>query len=138
MEIRIVVFLAFVSVTVITNTLLMVFAYRAFADATSRLAATVSNFQSGAETRELVDSLQLAAARAAAVTESAKLKIAEFGPVLDRTVENYHRTLAVVDSKFEGVADNINTTAKKVGDAIARPTVAVASVAAGFTKFFDN
>jgi hypothetical protein len=138
MEIRIVIFLAFVSVTVITNTLLMIFAYRAFSGATSKLARTVSELRTSGETRELVDSLQLAAQRAAVFTESAKLKIAGFEPVLDRTVESYRRTLSVVDSKFEKVADNINTTAKKVRDGIARPTLAAASVAAGLTKAFEG
>jgi len=138
MEIRIVIFLAFVSVTVVTNTLLIFFAYRALAGATWKLTTTVSEIGRSSETRELMDSLQVAVQRAAAVTESTKLKIAEFEPVLDRTVENYRRTLASVDSKVEKIADNINTTAKKVRDAIAKPTFAAASVVAGLTKILED
>ena len=84
MEIRIVIFLAFVSVTLITNTLLILFAYRALAGMTTKVTATVAELGKSSETRELINSLHAAAENAASVTESAKLKVAAFTTVLDR------------------------------------------------------
>jgi len=45
METQIVIFLAFISVTVITNTLLIWFVYKGFAGVTSRITETVSEFK---------------------------------------------------------------------------------------------
>ena len=138
MEIRIVIFLAFVSVSVIFNTLVIFFAYKVFANLTLKVTASMAEFQKSSETREWIDSLQVAADRAAAVTESTKLKFAEFDPVLERTQENYRRTLVDVDAKLEEVADDINTTVQKVRDIIAKPAFSVATFAAGVSQVLHN
>jgi hypothetical protein len=138
MEIRIVIFLAFVSVTLVTNTLLIIFAYKVFAGMTSKLTATMSSFSQTGETRELIQSLQVAAERAATITESTKSRIAGFDPVLARLQENYRGTLATADSKLETVAGNINTSAQKIRDVIATPAFAAASFVAGLTKLLKG
>jgi phosphoenolpyruvate carboxylase len=134
MEIRIVVFLFFVSVTVITNTLAIFFAYRAFAGVTSKIGETMSDISKSSDTREVIDSLRVAAEQAAAVTESAKRRIAEFDPILARTQETYKRSLSIIDSKLENAADNINTSAEKMRDIVAKPAFSVASFAAGMAR----
>ena len=137
MEIRIVVFLAFVSVTVITNTLLILFAYKAFASITVKVTQTVSEYEKSSETRQWIDSLKVAAEQAVTVTETTKQKIAEFGPVLGRVQENYNRTILQVDSRLEEVADGINTSARKMRDLVATPAFSVMAFAAGIAKIFE-
>jgi phosphoenolpyruvate carboxylase len=134
MEIRIVIFLAFVSVTLITNTLVILFAYRALAGMTTKLTATMAELGTSSETRELIESLQAASKHAASITESAKLKMASFDPALGRLQESYRRNLAAADSKLEKAAENINTTAQNVRDMIAKPVFTAASFSAGLIK----
>jgi hypothetical protein len=138
MEIRLVIFLAFASVTVITNTMLIVFAYKAFANVTSRVTATVSEFEKSSETRAWIDSLQIAAEQAVLVTEATKQTMAEFTPVISRAHENYIRTLVNVDSKLETVADEVSTGARKVRDAVAKPAFSVMAFAASLTKVLET
>ncbi len=138
MEVRIVIFLAFVSVTVVFNTLIIYHAYRAFAGLTSKMTATISEIRASGETREVIESLQTAAEQAAAVTESTKLKIAELDPVLERAHENYRRVLVTVDSKLEKAAENINTTAREVRDIVSKPAFSVATFIAGVAKVLQE
>jgi hypothetical protein len=138
MEIRIVIFLAFVSVTLITNTLLILFAYRALAGMTSKVTATVEELGKSSETRELIDSLHAAAENAASVTESAKLKVAAFTNVLSRVQENYHHSLDTAELRLEKVAENVDNASQRVRDAIAKPAFTVASFSAGFIKVLGD
>jgi hypothetical protein len=135
MEIRIVVFLAFVSFTLITNTVLLVFAYKAFARVTSKVTETMSDVTQNAATREWIDSFQVAAERAASLTESTKLKMTEFDQVLGRAQEDYRRTLVSVDSSAERVAADITTASQNMRDIVAKPVSAFAS---GLTKILKD
>jgi|SRR5262245_22965460 len=134
MEIRIVIFLAFVSVTLITNTLVILLAYRALAGITTKITSTVAELGTSRETKELIDSLHAASKRAASVTESAKLKMAALDPALGRLQETYRSNLAHADSKLEKAARNINNTAENVRDIVAKPVFAAASFSAGLIK----
>ena len=138
MEIRIVVFLVFVSVTVITNTLAIFLAYRAFAGLTSKVSATMSDISKSSDTRQVIDSFRVAAEQAAMVTESTKQRIAEFDPILARSQETYKRSLLLIDSKLEKAADNINTSAEKIRDVVAKPAFSVASFVAGMARVLQQ
>jgi phosphoenolpyruvate carboxylase len=138
MEVRIVIFLAFTSVTVVTNTVVILLAYKAFANLTSRATQTFSDIRKSTEAREWIDSLRVAAERAAVVTETTKRKLAEFTPILGRAQEDYRRTLVAIDSKLETTAEKITTTARGVRDTIAKPAFSVATFAAGLTKDLDR
>jgi len=138
MEIRIVIFLGLVSVTLITNTLLIFLAYKALSGMTSKVTATVTEFGKTSEARELIDSLYAVAENAASVTESAKGKVAAFTTVLGRVQENYHRGLDDADSRLETVAENVDKASQKVRDAVAKPAFAVAAFSAGLIKVLGN
>ena len=137
MEIRIVIFLFFVFVTVATNTLLIWFAYKAFANLTVKVTETVSEFGKNSETRQWIDSLQVAAAQAVTVTEVTKQKMAELEPAMGRVQENFTRTLAKVDTRLEEVAEGIDEGARKVRDVVAKPAFSVMTFAAGLAKVID-
>jgi len=138
MEIRIVIFLAFVSVVLITNTIMIFFAYKALAGLTSKMTATMSSFAKNSEARELLESVQAATEQAAAITESTKERIAEFTPVLSRLQEDHRRALINADSKLEKTAGDINTAAQRVRDVIAKPAFAVVSFSAGIRKVIED
>jgi hypothetical protein len=138
MEIRIVLFLAFVSVTLITNTLVLLFAYKAFAGLTSKLTRTVSDFGKSSEARKWIDSMHVAAERAVTITESTKIKIAEFDPVLIRTQEKHALILADADARLEKTASDIDGAALTIRNAVAKPAFAVVSFTAGVRKALDE
>src|SRR2546428_13254463 len=93
----IVIFLAFTSVTVVTNTLLILFAYKGFANMTLKVTETVREVEMSTDTREWIASLEKAAAQAVIVTETAKQKMAEYAPVLDNLQSRYQYMLAKLD-----------------------------------------
>jgi hypothetical protein len=138
MEIRIVLFLAFVTVNVITNTLIIFFAYRAFAGAVSKATETASQFQKSSETRAWIESVRVAAERAATVTESAKVKMAESNTALSNAEETYRRTLVRIDVKVKGVADDMEAMAETARDIVAKPVVSASKFAAGVVKVLQN
>jgi biopolymer transport protein ExbB/TolQ len=138
MEIRVIIFLFFVFVTVTSNTLVVWFVYKAFSTVTSKVTETVSEFERSSETRAWIDSLHKAAAEAAAVTEATKQKMAEFEPVLSKAHQDYSRTLAKVDSKLEEAAEEVEASAQKMRDVVAKPAVSIMAFAAGFAKVIEH
>ena len=120
METQIVIFLACISVTVITNTLLIWFVYKGFAGVTSKITETVSEFKTSSETKAWLRMFESASKQAVAVTEATKIQIAEFEPALDRAQQHYLHTLARVDSKLEIAAGDITRNAQKIRDVVAQ------------------
>jgi hypothetical protein len=138
MEIRIVVFLAFACATVVTNTILIWLAYKAAAGLTNKVNATVSDFRKNSEMKQWLESLQVAAAQAATVTQATKERMAEFEPMMARAQEKFDRSLATVDAKLDQVAIEITKNAGVVKDAVAKPAVSVMAFASGLTKVLEN
>ena len=138
MEIRILLFVAFTCVTVVTNTLLIFGLYKAFAGLTNKVDSTVSEFRKNGEVKEWLDSLQTASAQAVIITQATKEQIAEFEPAIARAQESYKRSLAQIDTKLEQVADTINTNAQKAQDAVMKPAFSVMAFAAGITRLFGD
>jgi PleD family two-component response regulator len=127
-------FLALTSVTVIANTCAIYCAYRILAKLTSKVMEAASDIRKNTEAREWIQSMQIAAERAAAITQSTKQKMAEFDPAFGRVHEKYRHTLVVIDSKLDQAAEKINATSRDVRDIVAKPAFAVATFAAGVTK----
>jgi hypothetical protein len=138
MEVRIFIFLALVSVTVVANTVAMFVAYRIFAKMTAKVTETVAEIQRNSETRQWISSLQVAAEQAAIVTESTKIKFAEFTPILERAQGNYRQSLVAIDAKLETTAEKITQASREVRDTIAKPAFAVATFAAGLAHVVDR
>ena len=115
------IFLFFVSVTVITNTLLILFAYKGFAAFTMRITEAARDFESSGATRELIASLEKASEQAVSVTEAAKQQLAEFDPVLENMQARYQFTLAKIDTRVERFAENISYSTQYVRDVVSGP-----------------
>src|SRR5438045_8451531 len=103
MEPRIVIFLALISITLITNTLLIWLAYKAFADVTSKVTETVSELQSSSETRQWIAMIHTASEQAVSVTEAARVKLAELEPLIANARQQPSEPMARGDSTLETV-----------------------------------
>ena len=137
MEIRIVLFLAFVSIALITNTLLIFMVYKALSGVTSKVTEGVSAI-SGSEIAASLSALQSASEQAVAMTEATKAKLAECQPVVENAQKNYHATLDKVDSALQDAAEQITTNATKVRDMVAKPAFSFMSFAAGLVQMIEN
>jgi hypothetical protein len=89
-------FLALTSVTVIANTFAIFCAYKILANLTSKVMETAEDIRKNTDAREWIQSMQIAAERAAAITQSTKHKFAQFDPALGRVHEKYRRTLITI------------------------------------------
>jgi hypothetical protein len=138
MEIRMVIFLFFVFVTVASNTLLMVFVYKAFAGLTAKVTETVSQFEKNGEIRSWVTSMETAAAEAVAVTEAARQKMAELEPMLTKAQENYSRSLVQADSKLQAAAEELSKGAQKMRDVVAKPAFSAVAFVAGLARVMEG
>ena len=132
------VFVGVVAFGTLLNTALIFAAYKAFAGLTSKMTTTVSEFQKNNELRQFLDSMQSVGKQAVTVTESTKQRIAEFEPVLARAQDSYSRTLDMVDSKLAETAKEIDNSALKIRDAVAKPAVSTMAFVAGLTKVIES
>jgi hypothetical protein len=138
METRLVIFLAFVSVALITNTLLIWLAYKALTGFTSKVTEAVSMFVTNTETNEWIASLRSASEHAIAVTEATKVRIIECQPVVEKAQQNYRSALNKMDSALETVADEITTNAKKARDVVSGPAFSFTAFVAGLTQVLED
>jgi hypothetical protein len=138
MEIRLVVFLAFASVTVVTNTMMIWFAYKALAGISSKVTKTVSDLEKNNEIKEWINSLQVAAEQAVVVTQTTKERIAGFEPAIVHAQESFNRSLAATDAKLSELSDQITDNAKKMRDTVAKPASSIGAFALGLLKMLET
>jgi hypothetical protein len=138
METRIVIFLGFVSIALITNTLLIWFAYKTLTGLTSKVTETVSMFVTNTEANKWIASLRSASEQAVAVTEATKVRITECQSVVEEAQQKYRLTLNKVDSTLGMVADEITTNAKKAQAAVSGPAFSFIAFAAGLMQVLED
>ena len=97
MDARLVVFIAFVAVTLIINTAMIFLAYKAFANMSIKLTEGVHEFQSSAATRQWLTTLQSTSEQAAKVTGAVKEQIVGLEPAIERLQTSYAESLARAD-----------------------------------------
>jgi len=138
MELRILLFLIFAGGTILMNTALIFLAYKAFSGLSIKVTATVSELEKTGELKQFLGSLHAASEQAVTVTQATKERMAEFEPVISKVHETYKGSIAQVDSKLEEVAGEINTSAEKVRDTVAKPAFSFMAFVAGLTKFLQT
>ena len=131
MEARLVIFLAFTSVTLTANTLVVWFAYKAFANITGKITEGMREISTSGTTQSWIRSLDVASAQAAVVTQTAKTQIESFEPVLARAQDVYGYSLAKVDAKFETICSTVTEQVEKAQNAILAPAEKIGLVASG-------
>jgi membrane-anchored protein YejM (alkaline phosphatase superfamily) len=138
METQIVIFLALVSIVFIINTVLIWLTYKALSGLTSKVTEGVSQFVISTKTNEWMPALKSASEQAIAVTEAAKLKLAQCQPAVEKAHNSYRAALNKVDSTLETVADQITTNAKKARDVVAGPAVSFLAFATGLAQVIED
>jgi hypothetical protein len=138
MELRILLFLIFACGTILMTTALIFLAYKAFSGLSIKVTATVSELEKTGGLKQFLGALHAASEQAVTVTQATKERMAEFEPVISKVHETYNRSIAQVDSKLEKVAGEINTSAEKIRDTVAKPAFSLMAFAAGVTKFLQT
>jgi hypothetical protein len=131
METQLVIFLAFTSVTVITNTLLMLFVYRAIGRVTNKVTRSIREFEKDAATRAWITELLSVSENAVTVTSDVRHRIQDLDPVLIRTRDKLGYMLAKIDKNAEDLAEDLAETTTRMRDSIARPAFNISAFAAG-------
>jgi len=131
MGVQIVIFLLFVSVTLVFNSIVIWFAYKAFANITTNVTETMRGIQTSDEAKAWLSALHSASFQAVAATGAAKEIIADFEPTLARAQSKYGYGLASVDVRLEKAHDRIRNRAEKIQCGIVRPAHRIGATIAG-------
>jgi len=131
MEVQIVIFLAFVSVTLVFNSLVVWFAYKAFANVTMRVTDTVRELHASQSAWAWLRSLESASTKAISITEIAKDQIGRLEPVLETAQSRFSYGLAKVDVRVEDFCDNICLHAEKAQGVILAPAHRIGQTMSG-------
>jgi hypothetical protein len=121
MGVKIVIFLIFTSVTLVFNSIVIWFAYKAFATITTNITETMRGLQTSDDARTWLGALHAASFQAVAATGTAKKMIADFEPTLARAQSKFGYGLASVDVRLERVHDKVRGHAERVQSAIVGP-----------------
>jgi hypothetical protein len=109
MGVQIVIFLAFVSVTLVFNSVVIWLAYKAFANITLRVTGAFSQIHASEGTRRWMDALEAASVQAVGITELTRQRVNSFEPVLAKAESKYGYGLAKVDIRTEDFCENVRT-----------------------------
>ena len=131
MELQLVIFLAFVSVTVIANSLLIWMMYRGVAGLTLKVTETVREFETSSEAKAWMGALHHASVSAMNITEETRRRIQDYDPRLEEMQARYEYTLARIDAKIERNTSMLSERLQRVQDAIEQPAHTFGAVAAG-------
>jgi hypothetical protein len=132
-----VIFVGFTSITVLINTAMMVVSYKILSKATGKVTEAVRQFEAKKEIRIWVTSMEKMSAQAASMTETAKVKLADSGPMLDQMQARYEHMLAVIDTKIDDLSTSITETANRVRDAASQPAEKFDRAAAAIHNAFS-
>ena len=131
MEVQIVVFLIFTSVTLIFNSIVIWFAYRAFANITTNTTETMRGLQASDDVKIWLNALHSASFQAVSATDKAKEMIVAFEPTLARAQSRFGYGLASVDVRLERVHDRVRGRAEKIQNAIVGPAHRIGATMSG-------
>jgi hypothetical protein len=131
MGVQIVIFLLFVSVTLVFNSVVIWFAYKAFANITTNVTETMRGIQTSDDAKAWLSALHSASFQAVAATGAAKELLADFEPTLARAQSKFGYRLASVDVRLERVHDRVRSRAEKVQNGIVRPAHRIGATLSG-------
>jgi hypothetical protein len=134
MPVQIVIFLLFISVTLIFNSMVIWFAYKAFANVTTKVTETMREIHSSDEAKGWLKALETASFQAVSVTGFARQHIAEFEPTLARAQSTFGYGLAKVDVRLERLHDKVQSQAERSQDAIVRPAHRIGATLSGIQE----
>ena len=131
MGVQIVIFLIFTSVTLVFNSIVVWFAYKAFANITTNVTETMRGIQTSKDARAWLNALHSASFQAVSVTGAAKEAILGFEPTLAQAQSKFGYGLASVDVRLERLHDKVRGQAEKVQSAIVGPAHRIGATLSG-------
>ena len=131
MQMQMVIFLIFVSVTLFANALIIWFTYKAFANMTLKVTEAALQFRASSSTHSFLETLKTASAQSVVLTASAKERLAQCEPGLTRAESRLGYGLAKVDVRVERTLNKICKETANAQAAILRPTRRFGAAAAG-------
>jgi len=131
MDVQIVIFLIFISVTLIFNSVVIWFAYKAFASITTNVTETMRGVQGSEGAKAWLNALHSASFQAVAITGAAKEALTDFEPTLARAQSSFGYGLASVDVRLERAHDKVRGGAEAIHNAIVRPAHRIGATLSG-------
>jgi hypothetical protein len=138
MGVKIVIFLIFTSVTLVFNSIVIWFAYKAFANITTKVTETMREIHANDEARGWLRALESASVQAVAVTGFAKESIVDFEPALARAQSKFGYGLAKIDVRLERIHDKVSSQAAKTHDAIVGPAHRIGATLSGVQEVLNH
>lgn len=138
MPVQIVIFLLFISVTLVFNSMVIWFAYKAFANVTTKVTETMREIHASDDARGWLKALETASFQAVSVTGFAKERIVKFEPTLARAQSTFGYGLAKVDVRLERLHDKIQSQAERSQYAIIVPAHRIGATLSGIHEVLHH
>jgi len=138
MAVQIVIFLAFTSVTLVFNSVVIWFAYKAFASVTLKVTRKMNEFHTSEDAKRWMKSLEVASERAITATSATRDELKAFEPVLARAQSAYGYGLAKVDVRVESLCDNIRNHVESAQTKVEDPCRRLGSAMWVFAELLDR
>jgi hypothetical protein len=131
MKAQMVIFLAFTSVTVLFNAVIIWYAYKAFLSVTFKVTETMRELQARDSMKVLLSALETASNQAVSLTDKAKTQLANFDPVLARAHSKYEFRLAQIDVHMEKGINKIREKTESLQNSLVQPAHRLGATLAG-------
>jgi len=134
MEIQLAILLAFTSLTLIFNSVVIWFAYKAFVKASTRVTDTIRDIQTSENARGWLKALEVASAHAASVSTGVKQDLVHIDPILARAHAKYEFKLAEIDVQLDKAFSAVLNQTAKMERAVVQPAHRIGATFAGLRE----
>lgn len=134
MEIRLIIFLAFTSLTLIFNSFVIWYAYKAYTKASTIVTSTIRDIGTSDGAQAWVKALEVASMHAVSVTQNAKADLIQLDPIVARVQESYEFKLAEIDVHVEKAISKVLYHTEAFQNAVEGPTRKLAATLAGVSE----
>jgi hypothetical protein len=131
MKAQMVIFLAFTSVTLVFNAVIIWYAYKAFFSVTFKVTETMRELQARDSMKVWLSALEAASNQAVFLTDKAKTQLSNFDPVLTRAHSKYEFRLAQIDVHMEKGINKIREKTESLQDSLVQPAHRLGATLAG-------
>lgn len=137
MEVKIIIFLAFTSVALIFNAVVIWLVYKLFSRATVRVTETVQELKLSENALVWLTALQHASVNAVSVTDSVKNRLVHTDPALAGAQARYGFKLAELDVQIERSLKKVVRAMEKAETAVVRPAHRVGATLSGIREVLN-
>ena len=131
MKAQLVIFLAFTSVAIVFNAVIIWYAYKAFFSVTFKVTETMRELQARDSMKVWLGALETASNQAVSLTDKAKTQLANFDPVLARAHSKYEFRLAQIDVHMEKGINKIREKTESLQGSLVQPAHRLGATLAG-------